>query len=307
MPPSDPLSSRTLPPRAEFDEEGYLQLYPDIARGVASGAIESGWSHFAASGFAEGRDWIPQADPFIGVTKEISPHDEMFTGNERHYFDVGASALRCIEAALVAARRPRSTISRILDLPCGHGRTLRFLQQAFPQAELVACDLNRDGVDFCAGKFGAAPVYSHVDVSQIPHQGTVDLIWCGSLLTHLSEEKCRAFLNFFHRILGHRGILAFTLHGRYCERELASGRNRHNLTEAQVTELLSDYHKHGFGYVPYIGDPDYGFSLSHPSCVLTRLLDEPTWRLIGYHETGWDRRQDVVSVQKSLGGTALGI
>ena len=28
-----------MPKRSLFDEEGYLQLYPDIAEGVASGAL----------------------------------------------------------------------------------------------------------------------------------------------------------------------------------------------------------------------------------------------------------------------------
>jgi SAM-dependent methyltransferase len=296
-----------MPRRSEFDEEGYLQLYPDIAQGVSSGAIESGWSHFARSGFAEGRPWLRRPDPMAGVSHEISPRDEMFGGNEAHYFDVGESALHCIETALFAARRPRSTIRRILDLPCGHGRALRFFKRAFPDAELVACDLDRDGVDFCARTFGATPEYSHENVDEISHQGVVDLIWCGSLLTHLSEEKCRAFLRFFHRILGHRGIVVLTLHGRFCERELASGRNRHGIDDGQIAELLRGYRERGFSYVPYEARADYGFSLAHPAFVTRHLIDSPTWRLLGYHETGWDKRQDVISLQKSLGGLALGI
>lgn len=296
-----------MPRREEFDEEGYLQLYPDIAQGVASGAIESGWSHFVQGGFTEGRPWLTRPDPFAGVSREISPRDEMFHGNEAHYFGVGESALHCLETALFTARRPRSTIRRILDLPCGHGRAMRFFKKAFPDAELVACDLNRDGVDFCARTFGAAPEYSHENVDEIPHCGVVDLIWCGSLLTHLSEEKCRAFLRFFHRILGHRGIVVFTLHGRFCERELASGRNRHGIDERQITELLRGYRERGFSYVPYDAQVDYGFSLAHPAFVTRHLIDSPTWRLLGYQETGWDKRQDVVSLQKSLGGLALGI
>lgn len=289
-----------MPSRAEFDEEGYLQLYPDIAHGVASGTIDSAWSHFALFGLAEQRRWIRRADPFAGVSREISPNDEMFHGNEVHYFDVGESALRCVETALLAARRPRETITRILDLPCGHGRVMRFLRRAFPAAELVACDLNRDGVDFCAKTFGAVPEYSHENVDLIPHQGAVDLIWCGSLLTHLSAERCRDFLRFFHRILGHRGILVFTMHGRFCAAEFVSGCNRHGITEEQVASLLRDYRASGFSYVPYDDASDYGFSLAHPAFVTTHLVGEVDWRLLGYHETGWDRRQDAIVVQKNL-------
>ncbi len=306
-PPPHESPARVMPPRGEFDEDGYLQLYPDIAQGVASGAIESGWSHFSTCGFAEGRAWLSRPDPLLGVSREIAPDDEMFGGNPTHYFEVGESALHCIETALQAARRPRSTIKRILDLPCGHGRALRFIKKAFPDAELVACDLNRSGVDFCARAFGAVPEYSHEDVDLIPHQGEVDLIWCGSLLTHLSEEKCRAFLRFFLRILGHRGILVFTSQGRYCVREFESGRNRHNLQPPQIAQLLRDYHQHGFAYVPYDAQSNYGFSLAQPGFIIDRWINPADWRLLTYHETGWDKRQDVIAVQKSLGGIALGI
>lgn len=300
-------SERALPPRTEFDEDGYLQLYPDIAAGVASGAIESGWAHFVQGGFAEGREWISCPDRLAGACREIAPDDEMLTGNLAHYFGAGESALHNIESALAMSRRPRVSIGRILDLPCGHGRVMRFLRRAFPAAELVACDLNRSGVDYCARTFGAVPEYSHPDPERIPHEGMVDLIWCGSLLTHLPAEKCRDFLHFFHRILGHRGLLVFTLHGRFCERELASGRNRHNLRDEQIAALLEAYRTGGFGYVPYQSGADYGFSLTHPSYVSGHLLDGHTWRLIGHHESGWDGRQDVVCLQKSLGGLAADV
>ncbi|MEO6994695.1 MAG: class I SAM-dependent methyltransferase [Lacunisphaera sp.] len=291
--PLDPLPSRN-----EFDEEGYLQLYPDIATGVSLGKIESGWSHFVKAGFAEGRPWISKPDIMIGVNREISPGDEMFIGNEIHYFDVGESALHVIEAALFAARRQKSTIKKILDLPCGHGRVMRFLKKAFPESQLTACDLIQNGVEFCATTFGALPVVSCEAIDEIPLQGEFDLIWCGSLLTHLGEDKCASFLRLFQRLLGHRGILIFTTHGRHYERELAAGRNPHGITDQQIAELLLDYRQKGFSYVDYYSKSAYGFSLAHPSFVANHLIDHPGWLLLGYHETGWDNRQDVISVQK---------
>jgi len=160
---------------------------------------------------------------------------------------------------------------------------------------------------FCAETFDAVPEYSHEDPEQIPHQGVVDLIWCGSLLTHLSEQKCRDFMRFFDRILSHQGIVVFTMHGRFCAQELTSGPNRHNLTESQVKELLDGYQRDNFSYVPYDGESDYGFSLAHPSFVVGSLIGDMNWRVVGYHETGWDNRQDVICLQKSHHGSALGI
>jgi|CXWL01.1.fsa_nt_gi SAM-dependent methyltransferase len=299
-PAINPPPAPARPTRNEFDEEGYLDLHPDIASGVRAGKIESGWRHFADHGFAEGRQWISRPDPYLGVGREISPRDEMFFGNETHYFAVGESALHCIEAALLAARRKNISIRKILDLPCGHGRVMRFLKKAFPAAALTACDLNRDGVDYCARVFGAVPVLSQEEIEKLSLPEDFDLIWCGSLLTHFPEKDCARFIRGFRRLLRPGGILVFTTHGRQCESGFVTGENKHGLNDQQIAELLVDYRRNGFGYVDYAGQPGYGFSLAHPSFVTANLIQHPAWHLIGYHENGWDKRQDVICLQKGF-------
>lgn len=300
MPTREPGTSllRPLPSRDEFDEEGYLLLHPDVAAAIAAGAVGSGYQHFTLHGAAEGRRWFSQTDRMLGVSREISPGDEMFLGDATHYFDVGDSALHCVESALRSIHRRKETVSRILDLPCGHGRVTRFLRKAFPQARLTACDLNASGVEFCAKTFGAEPLVSVEDVSRIPLQGEFDLIWCGSLLTHLSRNRCVSFLELFQRVLAVGGVLVFTLHGRSYEQTLVNGQDRSQLTAAQVAALLAEYRQGGFGYVDYTGVSGYGFSLAHPSFVTSALISAPGWRLAGYHERGWDHRQDVIVLQK---------
>jgi hypothetical protein len=39
----------------DFDEDWYLATYPDIQAAVSQGAFPSGWSHFKAVGYLEGR------------------------------------------------------------------------------------------------------------------------------------------------------------------------------------------------------------------------------------------------------------
>src|SRR5690606_23017971 len=83
-----------------------------------------------------------------GVTKELAPDDGMYGGNDEHYFHVGRSALRAILLSLAAARF-EGPVRSVLDLPCGHGRVLRALRHAFPEARIAACDLLTSGVDYC--------------------------------------------------------------------------------------------------------------------------------------------------------------
>jgi SAM-dependent methyltransferase len=296
MPPSAP----TLPSRHEFDETAYLLMHPDVASAIAAGTVASGWHHYTLHGWREGRRWTPQPDAMHGVSREISPADGMFLGDGQHYFDAGASALHCVQAALFTARRRPDGIRRILDLPCGHGRVLRFLRAAFPSAEITACDLDTRGVLFCAEKFAAVPAVSREDPRAIPLTGSHDLIWCGSLLTHLPEARGRAFLDRFREQLAPGGVLVFTLHGAAYAADLASGRKHWDLDAAQIATLLEGYRGKGFGYADYAKERGYGFSLTHPGHVLGQLLPHPDWRVISCVERGWDDRQDVFALQKNF-------
>jgi len=38
-------------------EKAYQQLYPDVAAGIQSGIVASGWDHFSLYGRKEGRVW----------------------------------------------------------------------------------------------------------------------------------------------------------------------------------------------------------------------------------------------------------
>ncbi|MBX6313298.1 MAG: class I SAM-dependent methyltransferase [Isosphaeraceae bacterium] len=219
----------------------------------------------------------------------------MYQGDNRHYFDVGYSALRCIRLALAVAEK--GEVRRILDLPCGHGRVLRMLRAAFPQAELTACDLDRDGVDFCASHFGAVPVYSAERPDQIPLQGPYDLIWCGSLFTHLDVDRWPGFLDAFRSHLGPGGVAVFTTHGRRVAQRLREGRSTYGLTADQVAQMLRDYDRSGFGYArqPSPQGGDWGLSLSRPSWVLSHLEPRPDLDILLCAEQAWDDHHDVIA------------
>jgi 2-polyprenyl-3-methyl-5-hydroxy-6-metoxy-1,4-benzoquinol methylase/tetratricopeptide (TPR) repeat protein/glycosyltransferase involved in cell wall biosynthesis len=240
------------------------------------------------------------------VIREICAGDEMFTGNEAHYFGVGESALHCVDTALFSVRKERQRIRRILDLPCGHGRVMRYLKSAFPQAQITACDLNRPAVDFCAKTFGATPVYSEVNVSQIPVHGAFDLIWSGSLLTHLRPGPCAEFVRWWLTLLQPGGLMIFTLHGRWAERNLATSRYKYGLPDDRVAALLQEYYSTGFGYTDYPSQTGYGISLTSPAYALSQLAALPDLRLVSYHEKGWDNHQDVLCFQKQPSAEPLG-
>lgn len=81
---------------------------------------------------------------------------------------------------------------------------------------------------------------------------------------------------------------------------LASGNRQSGLTGTQVAGLLKSYRETGFGYVDYADQSAYGFSLADPAFVTGHLIRQSAWELISYHESGWDRRQDVIGLRKEI-------
>ena len=230
-----------------------------------------------------------------GLIEAISPNDEMFQDNLQHYFSVGRSALENILAAMQLAGC--QTVNSILDLPSGHGRVLRHVRARFPYAQITACDLNHDGVDFCAHTFGANPMYSASDFRQVDLASQFDLIWCGSLFTHFNRARCSDLLAFLSKHLLPRGLLLFTTHGRFSAHMLRSGKSPYGLSDSDAAILLAYYRNSGFGYVNYPHSSEYGISLASPAWTLREIQRLATLKVILYREAGWDNHQDVIACE----------
>jgi SAM-dependent methyltransferase len=230
------------------------------------------------------------------VSLRIDRKDMMYEGDPTHYFYVGYSALFCVEQALEKAAK--TSVKSILDFGSGHGRVLRSLAARFPHAKLTAADLNAAAVDFCAKAFGAAPIYSDTDCSRLVFNSRFDLIWVGSLFTHISAERWTTLLKLFRTVLTEDGMAVFSTHGTEAERRLKEGQTRfYGLEPERIAKILEDHGKHGFGYSDYRKSPGYGVSLSSPEWVslqVTTLGFEP----VLYLKNGWDNHHDVWAVRK---------
>jgi len=233
------------------------------------------------------------------VILEISPDDVMYQdGNKIHYFAVGQSALKCIKLAMLAATKNLNTVKKILDLPSGYGRVLRFLKAYFHEAQITACDIDRNAVDFCCKYFSAKPIYSEKQPINIKTEDRFDLIWSGSLLTHLSRDRWFEFIDFFRSVLNGGGILAFTIHGRTCVEKIRKGDFTYGMNDTSLQMLLNDFDRDGFGYINYPNVDDFGISLSSPSHVLAMLEKMLDLKLLLYYEKGWDHHHDVIACVK---------
>jgi SAM-dependent methyltransferase len=230
---------------------------------------------------------IPGDFPLPDMVTAIAPKDAMFDGSTEHYIAVGLSALRALDAALIGAPAPR----RILDLPCGHGRVTRLLRARFPDAAITCSDIDQDGVAFTAAQFQAKGVNSNGDFKGLDLGGRFDLIWVGSLLTHLSELMARQMLDCLVRHMAPGAILVVSSHGKLVEERLRSW--DYGLGKRRARAVLTEYERTGYGYRDYPGGRGYGISLINKGWIEQALEGSPL-RLASYVERGWDDHQDIL-------------
>jgi len=228
------------------------------------------------------------------VDYTISAKDTM---NDIYYKDVGISAATVVYSACVSSWV--SEVKSVLDIPCGHGRVLRHLVKLFPDAQFDACDLDADGISFCATRFGARPILSRENIEEVDFgESRYDVIWVGSFFTHLSKNRAFRALTHLTTLLTNNGILIATFHGRF---SALNGRKIGYLDEALWNQVLDECVATGYGYRDYppgkghsyIGG-SYGVSLSLAETVIRAAQVVPGVRIYSYIEQGWCGHQDVL-------------
>jgi SAM-dependent methyltransferase len=246
------------------------------------------------------------------VPGRIHCNDEMLASfsdeHIREYMMAGFSALSNIEDSLTEVGRSFSDIKSCLDIPCGYGRVLRWLCIRMDASRITACDLNKEGVDFCEREFRTNPLYSDQNVRDIVLPDKYDLIWVGSLLTHLDAESGPALLHLLTEALSPSGTIVFTTHGESCLQSpgirffylgmpIAKGREALADLEAR---LVQQFAFERFCYAPYEHAGNYGVTIHHRSYV-EELMEKHfsrQLRQIRFRERGWDELQDVWTYQR---------
>ncbi len=240
----------------------------------------------------------------VNTTLDLDDKENHFSAEwERdHYFSVGADALRIIVQALIGGlRKPPK---RILDFPCGSGRVGRHLRAFFPAAQLVSCDLYEHHVNFCVNNFGSEGMVSQEDFDTINFVPKYDLIYCGSLLTHLPDDLFKSAFRLISRSLTDAGVAVITTHGRHSE--YIQFHKWKYIEDRLFAIAESTVFATGFGYADYDEQAKsafgkqarYGISLSRPHWTLKLVEEDYAVRVLGYAERALDDHQDVLIVGK---------
>lgn len=234
-------------------------------------------------------------EAYLGAEIDMTRSSNESMENE-WYASVGESAAKAVITACMSSWL--SDVRSVLDLPSGHGRVLRHLVKLFPDAAFDACDIDQDGIDFCASQFGATPILSIPEPEMVQFPRKYDVIWIGSLFTHTRLDLTLRWLRHLAAHLTEAGIIVATFHGRYSA--LKGG--QFNYIDPPLWKTIQDgYYRSGFGYanypVPAHGGNvpgDYGISLSKPSRLMAEAEAMRDLRIFGFTERGWAGHHDVL-------------
>lgn len=190
-----------------------------------------------------------------------------------HYHRAGIEALRAIGFGLDGANVLE--VRSILDFACGGGRVMRHLRAEFPAAEITGCDIWEEGLEFCRRTFGAK-VFHTPELDKVSLPGSYDVIWCGSMLTHMGEDDWRAALELWRSVL--RGVLVFTSYDGAMLPNLG-------LSNAEEERMGDDYERDGFAFVANFA-PGFGEAIASEEWTLS-TLERSGLRAISYHRGLW--------------------
>ena len=144
---------------------------------------------------------------------------------------------------------------------------------------------------------GVETVESSPEPAEVDLEGPFDVIWCGSLLTHVDARKWTGFVKVFETLLAPGGVAVFTTYGRFTAEALRKRENTLSLEDEQIEGLLRDYDSTGFGYFERLPDQGLGDCVASRAWVGAQMDQAPTLQLVLYTEQGW-LGQDVIACTK---------
>jgi hypothetical protein len=225
------------------------------------------------------------------ISREIHPADHMWNTGQAWYDVVGRSGVECVLRGLAATQL--QTVGSVLDLACGHGRVARHLRACFPEAQMFFCDM--EGADFCATTFGGTAIISENDLLRVKLPA-VDVIWVGSLFTHVSEDRTSAWIAHAASRLNPHGVLVATFHGR-TSLQLLRGQVEPGLLDRVARAFEPD----GYVWESYGGDwGDWGVSAVTPSRLLAIASRVPGVHIGGFTEGAWAANHDVLTLVRAV-------
>jgi SAM-dependent methyltransferase len=131
--------------------------------------------------------------------------DRIFAAEDRHFwFRVRNQVISALAGQVAAELSPGY---RVLEMGCGDGNVLRFLERACPTGTVVGMDLFGEGLRYARSRTSCPLVQG--DVRQSPFRKTFQVVGIFDVLEHIPDDN--ALLGDLWGLLDHGGTLLLTV------------------------------------------------------------------------------------------------
>src|SRR5205823_1240212 len=104
------------------------------------------------------------------------------------------------------------------------------------------------------------PLSAKIPFSDLNLSRRFDLIWCGSLLTHIDEQVASDLLQSFHDQLSDQGLCIFTTIGWRSIEWIEGKKCTYGLSEDAQQKVIREFQSKGYGYADYPNQSGFGIS-----------------------------------------------
>jgi SAM-dependent methyltransferase len=218
----------------------------------------------------------------------LSKHDYMYQFLKHHHVDSvrayaeyitsGAHMVKILKDIVEQTGRNFSSINAFLDFASGYGRLTRYMIELIKPGQIWISDIKQGAVDFQIQQFGVNGVLSSEDPRQFKLNGQFDLIFVGSLFSHLPDETFGKWLQRIYEMLSANGLLIFTVHDESLNKNVQA--TKQDIVYIPVSEELNLLSKDGrlpgvqygtaFVSEGYVGKQIK--NLRHPSSLYKRFI-----------------------------------
>lgn len=184
------------------------------------------------------------------INRIIHPKDSMYYTNADLTDEVLSEKYWAwAESAVRICKRVNRNAKHILDFGGAYGRCSRVFVEEFPDATVTVHDRIEDCIIFCRDVLGQDVAQTEEEIPR----NYFDLIWCGSVFTHLPQNRWEYTFELLSDCLRPNGHLVFTTSSERATIGIEKVKNKPNYgvpIEAKG-RFVNSYRKYGYAFQQY--------------------------------------------------------
>jgi 2-polyprenyl-3-methyl-5-hydroxy-6-metoxy-1,4-benzoquinol methylase len=261
----------------------YYRLLPDVIK--PEGLVKKHVQEFLK------KEELPS-----NLNTTISKNDLMFLIT-LHKYEIETAFIKYLQIGFEARNQLKNVIEQtlggfdkinsFLDFASGHGRLTRFLVHDIDPKKMHICEIKEDALNFQSEQFGVNTIQSTISPNDFETTQQYDLIFVGSLFTHLDKSSFEGWLVKLSQILSNNGVLIFTTHNQRSKSEFEYIQYSEDIMFTEIDGTLSNADQYGTSFV----------SESFVRNVLGEYFDQNN---VIRKSLGWNNSQDIFIASKKI-------